>query len=68
MRELLLNQQEALFVEASPSDAIWGVGLAENDPLIQQRSTWKGLNLMGYLLTDIVHRLRDTTIKDDVQD
>ncbi|CAF1294695.1 unnamed protein product [Adineta ricciae] len=33
LKDLLLNEQDTLFVEASPSDAIWGVGLAENDPL-----------------------------------
>jgi len=40
------------------SDTIWGVGLSEDDSLIKQRSNWKGLNLMGYLLTDIAYRLR----------
>ncbi|CAF1295673.1 unnamed protein product [Adineta steineri] len=59
LKEQLLNHQDTLFVEASPTDTIWGVGLAEDDPLIKQRSTWKGLNLMGYLLTDIAYRLRN---------
>jgi len=40
------------------SDTIWCAGLSEDDPLIKQRSNWKGLNLMGYLLTDIAYRLR----------
>ncbi len=58
LKQLLLSHNNTLFVEASPGDRIWGVGLRENDPLIHQRSSWKGLNLMGYLLTDIAYRLR----------
>ena len=42
-------------VEASPTDRIWGVGLAREDPRIQDPSAWRGLNLLGEVLT----RLRD---------
>lgn len=35
------------FVEASPYDRIWGVGLAETDPLIVDPANWKGQNLLG---------------------
>ncbi len=49
----LLQQQDILFVQASLTDRIWGASLQEEDSLIKQRSTWKGLNLMGYLLTNI---------------
>ena len=36
-----------------------GVGLRENNPLIKKRSNWKGLNLLGYILTDIAHRIQE---------
>jgi ribA/ribD-fused uncharacterized protein len=42
-------------VEASPFDRIWGVGLAESNPNIHDRSKWRGKNLLGQILT----RLRD---------
>lgn len=35
------------FVEASPRDRIWGVGLEENHPMIDEEENWLGLNLLG---------------------
>jgi ribA/ribD-fused uncharacterized protein len=40
-------------VEASPFDTIWGIGLAENDPLALNKETWKGLNWLGEIITDV---------------
>ncbi len=42
-------------VEASPLDRIWGVGLKAEDPRIQDPAKWRGLNLLGKVLT----RLRE---------
>ena len=42
-----------IFVEASPIDKIWGVGLAENNDLILDPKNWKGLNYLGEIVTDI---------------
>jgi ribA/ribD-fused uncharacterized protein len=42
-------------VEASPLDRIWGVGLSAEDPRIQDPAAWRGLNLLGKVLT----RLRE---------
>ena len=43
-------------VEASPVDPIWGVGMAEDNPLIEDKRNWQGLNLLGIALM----RVRET--------
>ena len=41
------------FVEASPIDRIWGIGLAETDPNIEDKSKWRGTNLLGQCLNTL---------------
>ncbi|AGC47168.1 hypothetical protein MYSTI_05893 [Myxococcus stipitatus DSM 14675] len=53
--EALLASRGTELVEASPMDRIWGVGLKMEDPRIQDPSQWRGLNLLGKVLT----RLRE---------
>ena len=53
LKAFLIATQNKVIVEASPVDKIWGVGLAENDPLIQDPKNWQGLNLLGYALMDV---------------
>lgn len=48
------------FVEASPTDRIWGVGLAQNDNRIEDPTNWKGQNLLGKVITHV----RETIIHD----
>lgn len=40
-------------VEASPNDDIWGIGLSEDDPRAWDKSTWKGTNWLGEVLTQV---------------
>ncbi|CAF0964429.1 unnamed protein product [Adineta steineri] len=58
MKQALLEQDGNLLVEASPNDGIWGVGLKKTDPLIKKRSNWQGLNLLGYILTDVLQTMK----------
>ena len=44
--------QGLTFVEASPSDRIWGVGLSQDDPKIENDKNWKGQNLLGKVMTE----------------
>lgn len=40
------------FVEASPYDRIWGVGLDQNDDKILDEKNWLGQNLLGQCITN----------------
>ncbi|WP_426753853.1 NADAR family protein [Myxococcus sp. Y35] len=51
--EALLATAGTELVEASPLDRIWGVGLSEEDPRIQDPAQWRGLNLLGKVLTKL---------------
>ena len=50
LQRKLLATGDALLVEANPRDIIWGVGLAESDPAIEDPSAWRGQNLLGEIL------------------
>lgn len=45
------------FVEASPYDKIWGIGLAENDIRCLDKNAWEGLNLLGKVITEVYTKL-----------
>lgn len=59
LKTFLLNTHDRILVEASPVDAIWGVGLAVDNEKISNPSQWKGLNLLGFALMEVRDQLND---------
>jgi len=58
-KKSLMESGDRTFVEASPDDVIWGIGLFENAEGIEDVANWQGTNLLGFAITMV----RDTIIK-----
>lgn len=56
--EYLLNTNNRILVEASPVNSIWGIGLAQDSQDIQNVYSWRGLNLLGFVLMEVHDLLR----------
>lgn len=55
---LLLAEPDKGFVEASPYDCEWGIGMYSNDPNINDATKWRGLNLLGKALNEVRNIIR----------
>ena len=53
LKEKLLSCGQRVFVEASRSDRIWGIGLAVMDPKADNPGNWRGLNLLGSAISSV---------------
>ncbi len=53
IQEVLINTGDAIIVEASPYDRIWGIGLAPTDPDVYLPEKWNGDNRLGFVLMEI---------------
>jgi ribA/ribD-fused uncharacterized protein len=58
LRQEMLSTGNRFFVEASPLDNIWGIGLDENAEGIEDPSYWLGLNLLGQALTLVKNQIK----------
>ncbi|SDM40654.1 NADAR family protein [Allokutzneria albata] len=58
LRRFLLGTGDRVLVEASPLDAVWGIGLAADHPDAANPDLWPGLNLLGKSLMDVRAALR----------
>ena len=54
----LLKSGEKTIVEASPLDAVWGIGLAADDPRASDPGQWPGTNWLGVALMQVREALR----------
>ncbi|RUS46119.1 NADAR family protein [Cohnella sp. AR92] len=51
--EFLKSTGSRILVEASPLDRIWGIGMEQSHPDIENPTKWRGRNLLGFALTDV---------------
>ena len=58
IRKFLIGTGDAVLVEASPYDRIWGIGLKVDDARAKYPDTWRGQNLLGFALMDVRDVLR----------
>lgn len=62
IKEYLLSTGNAILVEASKSDKLWGVGIAKDDPRIYDPSQWQGLNLCGEVWMEVRRKLQEDVV------
>lgn len=65
---VLLATGDKVLVEASPTDAIWGIGLTEERALLTPPDQWKGTNWLGLVLgeaRDILRAEQEQATKTD---
>ena len=55
----MIKYKNYQFVEASPIDRIWGIGLHEDNELIKDETNWRGQNLLGKALTKVCNQINN---------
>ncbi len=58
LKRELLATGDRILVEASPIDKVWGIGLAEDAPGVEDEANWQGQNLLGKVLMEVRERLK----------
>lgn len=62
---LLQKAGDLEFVEASPEDVIWGIGLGTENPDALDKTKWRGQNLLGKAITqakELIEELEATSV------
>ena len=59
LKEFLLTTNDRVLVEASPVDAIWGIGMASDHSNANHPKKWRGLNLLGFALMEVRDELKN---------
>ena len=52
-KDYLLQTAPKVIVAASPVDTIWGIGLSVDSKQIEDVNSWRGLNLLGFVLMEV---------------
>lgn len=53
-RQILKDNRDKTFAEASPYDSIWGIKLSENDPRALDPLQWMGENRLGECINKLI--------------
>ena len=61
LQAMLLSTGDKTMAEASPLDAIWGIGMAEDHPNVTDQCLW-GRNLLGKAIMRVRDELRGTQV------
>jgi ribA/ribD-fused uncharacterized protein len=65
LRQILFDTGDKHIVEGAWYDPIWGVGLAWDDPDIEDAANWKGTNWLGEALMAVREMIRDSVTAID---
>ena len=57
LAEFLRRTGTKVLAEASPTDRIWGIGMAKEVAIAVTPSEWQGLNLLGFALMSVRHEM-----------
>lgn len=55
LAKFLVSTEDKVIVEASPFDAIWGIGTSKH---LMDPKEWKGMNLLGFALMEAREQLK----------
>jgi ribA/ribD-fused uncharacterized protein len=58
MKQMLLSTGDKRLAEASPYDKIWGIGMRDTAPGVNDPKNWKGLNLLGKALDKVKNLIK----------
>lgn len=58
MGRFLISTGQAILVESSPTDFIWGIGLSSRDERAKDPTQWRGSNLLGFTLMAVREALK----------
>lgn len=61
----LLMYKDHEFVEASPYDRVWGIGLGEYDEKALDKSQWQGTNWLGEVINKVVEDFEVNTYRTE---
>ncbi|XP_048757941.2 uncharacterized protein LOC125668165 isoform X2 [Ostrea edulis] len=59
LKKALIITFPRILVEAAPRDRLWGIGCGANNIKAHCRTTWRGKNKLGYLLTEVRNEIME---------